>query len=389
MSFLFPNYSRADVSFIRGQGAWLWDAQGKRYLDALSGIAVCSLGHAHPAISQAVCEQAQALMHTSNLYRIEQQEQLAEKLAAITGLNSVFFCNSGAEANEAAIKLARLYARDHGISTPRIMVMQGGFHGRTLGALSASDLPNSDAFAPLLEGFIRVAYNDVAAVEQAVSDNPDVCAIMLEPIQGENGIQVPDAGYLSALRAICDKNKLLLILDEVQTGAARTGKWYAFMHDSCLPDILTGAKALGNGIPIGVCLARQALAPLFSPGTHGSTFGGNPLACAAAARVLETIENDDLCRRADALGADLLATFGDRLGEHDAVVAVRGKGLMIGIELNRDCKSLQTLALQNGLLINVTADRVIRLLPPLILSDEQAALLVDLLTQTITNWTQQ
>ena len=388
MSSLFPNYARLPVEFTHGNGVWLWDTQGKQYLDALSGIAVCSLGHAHPAVTRTVCDQAQKLTHTSNLYQIATQKALAEKLTDLTGLDTAFFCNSGTEANEAAIKLIRLHAHEQNNATPKILVMEGAFHGRTFGALSASDLPNNQRFIPLLDGFIRVPYNDTAAVKQAIQKNPDICALLVEPIQGENGVQIPDADYLPTLRQICDKHQILLVLDEIQTGIGRTGRWYAFMHKHCKPDILTSAKALGNGIPIGVCLAKKELAPLLMPGTHGSTFGGNPLACAVGMTVLETIETQQLCKHAETMGAGLLSALKSELEQYDTVITVRGQGLMIGIELNQPCKSLQAQALNAGLLINVTAERVIRLLPPLILKQEHADTIVNILSDTLSTWTQ-
>ena len=386
MNCLFPNYSRLPIKFVRGQGAWLWDQHDNRYLDALSGIAVCSLGHAHPAVTQTICQQAKTLLHTSNLYQISAQEKLAEKLSAITGMDAAFFCNSGTEANEAAIKLARLYAQQQQNSHPNIVVTQGAFHGRTLGALSASDLANNSSFAPLLPGFIRVPYNDLQAIQTVIQAQENVCAIMLEPIQGENGVQIPDASYLPALRQLCDDHKLLLILDEVQTGLGRTGQWYDFMHSACQPDILTSAKALGNGVPIGVCLATQSLAPLLKPGTHGSTFGGNPLACSTAITVLETIEKDNLCQQAADTGAYILSNLKAKLGSCSRVVEIRGRGMMLGIELSHPAKPLQASMLKSGLLINVTAEKVIRLLPPLILTMEQAESMVDILVNHISNW---
>ena len=386
MNCLFPNYSRLPIKFVRGQGAWLWDQHDNRYLDALSGIAVCSLGHAHPAVTQTICQQAKTLLHTSNLYQISAQEKLAEKLSAITGMDAAFFCNSGTEANEAAIKLARLYAQQQQNSHPNIVVTQGAFHGRTLGALSASDLANNSSFAPLLPGFIRVPYNDLQAIQTVIQAQENVCAIMLEPIQGENGVQIPDASYLPALRQLCDDHKLLLILDEVQTGLGRTGQWYDFMHSACQPDILTSAKALGNGVPIGVCLATQSLAPLLKPGTHGSTFGGNPLACSTAITVLETIEKDNLCQQAADTGAYILSNLKTKLASCSRVVEIRGRGMMLGIELSQPAKPLQASMLKSGLLINVTAEKIIRLLPPLILTMEQAESMVDILVNHISNW---
>ena len=375
---LMGNYARLPVAFERGEGAWLWDTDGKQYLDALSGIAVCGLGHAHPAVAKALCEQANSLIHTSNVYRIPRQEQLGERLHALSGMDRAFFCNSGAEANEAAIKLARLHAHKHGIEKPAIIVTEGSFHGRTLATLSATGNAKIQAgFEPLVEGFIRVPYGDFAAIEKAAAENDNVVAILLEPVTGEGGIRVPAAGYLKAIRTLCDAHNILMMLDEIQTGVGRTGQWFAYQHEGVLPDVLSLAKGLGNGVPIGACLARGAAAEVLGPGTHGSTFGGNPLVCAAALAVLETVERDGLVAKAAETGAYLLEGFKQRLGDLAGVKEIRGKGLMLGIELDRPCPELVKLALEKGLLINVTATSVIRLLPPLIIDREQADRILD------------
>ncbi|MDX5332428.1 MAG: acetylornithine transaminase [Gammaproteobacteria bacterium] len=374
---LMANYARLPVAFARGEGAWLWDTDGEAYLDALSGIAVCGLGHAHPAVTKALCEQANTLVHTSNVYRIPRQEQLGERLHALTGMDRAFFCNSGAEANEAAIKLARLHGHNKGIANPAIVVMEGSFHGRTLATLSATGNAKIQAgFEPLVSGFIRVPHGDLAAIE-ALADNPDIVAVLVEPITGEGGIRVPAPGYLQGIRRLCDARGWLMMLDEIQTGVGRTGRWFAYQHEDVLPDVLSLAKGLGNGVPIGACLARGAAAEVFGPGTHGSTFGGNPLVCAAALAVLHTIEQDDLVAHAGQMGAYLLEGFRTRLGDLAGVKDIRGRGLMLGIELDRPCPELVKLALEKRLLINVTAGSVIRLLPPLILNRDEADRILD------------
>jgi len=388
--FLMSTYKRQPVTFERGEGAWLWDTTGRRYLDALSGVAVCGLGHAHPAVQEALCTQAGRLVHTSNIYGIALQEQLGEQLAKLSGMERAFFCNSGAEANEAAIKLARLYGHAKGVAVPKIAVMEGSFHGRTMATLTATGNRKIQAgFEPLVEGFVRLPYGDAGALEAMAAGEPDLVAVLVEPIQGEGGVNVPQPGYLADLRALCDRHDWLLMLDEIQTGMGRTGTLFACQHEEVLPDVMTLAKGLGNGVPIGTCLARGAAAELFGPGSHGSTFGGNPLACSAALAVLEVLTSTRLPARAAALGEDLMTLFRARLQDVPGVVDVRGKGLMIGIELDRPCTDLVGQALAAGLLINVTADKVVRLLPPLVLEDEQAQLLVDTLTALIRHFLHQ
>ena len=365
-------YKRLDAAFARGQGAYLWDESGRRYLDALAGLAVCGLGHAHPKVAEAICEQARTLLHTSNIYRIPLQESLAQRLTALSGMERAFLCNSGAEANEAAFKIARKYAHARGIAGPQIIVAEGSFHGRTLATLSATGNANiREGFEPLPSGFIRVPYDDVERVAQVRRAEPGVIAVMVEPVQGEGGIRVPAPDYLAKLRRLCDEQGMLLMLDEIQTGLCRSGRWFAHQHAGVLPDVMTVAKSLGNGVPIGVCLARQACAEVFTPGSHGSTFGGNPLACRAALAVLEVLTANDMAERARTLGERMLREF-EALRALPGVRDVRGLGLLLGIELERPCGVLVERALNRGLLINVTAERVIRLLPPLIITDEQA-----------------
>jgi acetylornithine aminotransferase len=382
-------YKRLPVSFQRGEGAWLWDKEDKRYLDALSGIAVCGLGHAHPAVKEALCQQAGELIHTSNLYTIEQQEKLGDSLTRLADMDRVFFANSGAEANEAAIKIARLYGHGKGIDVPTIIVMDNSFHGRTLATLTATGNRKVQAgFEPLAQGFSRVPYGDIESIRTVAQNNPDVVAVLVEPIQGEGGINIPAGDYLNQIRELCDRNEWLMMLDEIQTGMGRTGKMFAHQHNSITPDVMTLAKSLGNGVPIGACLAKGKAAETLGPGTHGSTFGGNPLACAAASAVIDTMEAEGLTGKAAEMGKQLLDGFQSELGELEGVKEIRGLGLMIGIELEQPCAELVGKALEKGLLINVTADSVIRLLPPLILNDEQADLLTTTLVQLVKDFLQ-
>lgn len=369
---LMETYRRFDVSFSHGEGSWLWDDRGTRYLDALSGIAVCGLGHAHPAVTQAIAEQAGRLLHTSNLYRIERQESLAAKLAQLSGMERAFFGNSGAEANEAAIKIARRYGNERGIAEPTIIAMEDSFHGRTMATLSATGNPKVHAgFEPLVSGFVHVPYDDLAAVAAAVESNAHVVAVLVEPVLGEGGVVVPSADYLKGLRRLCDEHNLLLMLDEIQTGMARSGQWFAYQHCNIVPDVMTLAKGLGNGVPIGVCLARGAAAEVLQPGTHGSTFGGNPLATSAGLAVIDVIEREGLVQRAAELGERMVTGFRAELGALAGVNDIRNMGLMLGIELEQPCAELVGHALQQGLLINVAADSVVRLLPPLVLTDDE------------------
>ncbi len=374
---LMSTYARLPVSFERGEGAYLFDTNGDQYLDALAGIAVCSVGHANPQIADAVAEQARTLVHTSNVYGIPNQTELGAKLCELSGMDKVFFGNSGAEANEAAIKLARLYGKKKGIESPKIIVMTGSFHGRTLATLSATGSRKVQAgFSPLVEGFIRVPYNDIEAIEKIAKNNSDIAAILVEPIQGEGGIVVPDMCYLCKIRDLCDDNDWLMMLDEVQTGIGRTGEWFAFKHTKITPDVMSLAKALGNGFPIGACLAAGKASEILSAGTHGSTYGGNPLVTRAALEVLDIIDKENLLENAKNMGEYLKQRFEDEFAGIDAVKEVRGLGLMIGIELDRDCGELVKTALDNKLLINVTAGKVIRLLPPIIITQNQADVIV-------------
>ena len=377
-------YAPMQVCFDQGEGAVLRDDQGNEYLDALSGIAVCGLGHAHPAVTAAITEQASRLLHTSNLYCIKRQQELADKLSRISGMDRVFFSNSGAEANEAAIKLARLYGHQKGIENPAIIVTEGSFHGRTMATLTATGNRKIQAgFEPLVQGFIRVPYNDLEAIRNVAKNSSNVVAVLIEPVQGEGGINLLDENFLNELRQICDGNDWLMMLDEIQTGMGRTGKWFAFQHSNVSPDVMTLAKGLGNGVPIGACLAKGKAAEVFKPGNHGSTFGGNPLACAAASAVIDSIEADKLYDRASELSQRIQDGFRQQLGDVDGVKQIRALGLMIGIELDKDCAALMQQALDKKLLINVTAGNVIRLLPPLILTDAQADQIVDTVSSLV------
>jgi acetylornithine aminotransferase len=377
-------YARLPVAFVRGEGCWLWDDQGKRYLDSLSGIAVAGVGHCHPRLAKALCEQASTLIHTSNLYQVPKQEQLAGQLARLSGMDKVFFCNSGAEANEAAIKLARLHGHKKGIDVPTVIVMERAFHGRTLATLTATGSRKVQAgFEPLVAGFARVPYNDLDAIAQVGAHNPSVVAVLVEPFQGEGGVQVPETGYLAGMRSLCDRHGWLMMLDEVQCGIGRTGQWFAFQHSAIQPDVMTLAKGLGSGVPIGACLARGAAASVFEPGKHGSTFGGQAFACTAAMTTLDIIEDEGLLWNAAEMGELILSGFRDRLGGVAGVTQVRGQGLMIGIELTRPCGDLVKRALERGLLINVTQENVIRLLPPLVIRREEAQRIVDMVSALV------
>jgi acetylornithine aminotransferase len=378
MSHVMNTYARQPVAFTHGDGVWLFDETGRRYLDALSGIAVSTLGHNHPRLVKAIAEQAARVLHTSNIYRIPLQEKLADRLAEIAGMDEVFFCNSGLEANEAAIKLARFYGHKKGIDLPAIMVMEGAFHGRSLATLSATANRKTQAgFEPLVPGFVRVPYRDLGAAQQVAARNRDVVAVMLEVIQGEGGLHPAEDEYLRALRALCDERGWLLICDEVQCGMGRTGKWFGWQHAGVRPDVMTLAKGLASGVPIGACLTAGLAAGLFQPGNHGSTFGGNPLACAAALATLDVITESGLVDNATRIGEAIRKGFAAALKGIPGVVAIRGQGLMIGIELDRPCAELVARALDAGLLINVTAGNVVRLLPALIFSDSDAQTLID------------
>ena len=389
MSHVMNTYARLPVAFSHGKGAWLWDTEGKRYLDALAGIAVNTLGHAHSRFTNALNGQIGKLLHCSNVYQIPEQELLADKLCSLSGMQEVFFNNSGCEANEAAIKLARMFGHSKGIEIPSIIVMEKAFHGRTLATLSATGNRKVQAgFEPLVKGFVRVPYNDLGAIRHVAQNNREVVAVLVEPIQGEGGIRSLDIEYLQQVRQICDEQNWLLMLDEVQCGIGRTGKWFAFQHTGIQPDVMTLAKGLGSGVPIGACLTAGKAAGLFKPGNHGSTFGGNPLACVAGLTTLDIVEQDNLLAHADHLGQFIRQGIASALQGVNGIREIRGQGLMIGIELDRPCGDLVRQALAAGLLINVTADSVIRLLPPLILSQKEAQQMLDILCPLIKNFLQ-
>ena len=384
MSHLMNTYSRLPIAFSHGEGSWLTDTEGKVYLDALSGIAVNTLGHRHPALVAAIANQAARLLHASNLYRIPEQERLADKLAALSGMDEVFLCNSGCEANEAAIKLARLHGHRQGVDGPATIVMERAFHGRTMATLSATGNRKAQAgFEPLVAGFLRVRYNDLEAIRALARANQNVVAVMLEIVQGEGGINAADIEFQRGLRALCDDRGWLLICDEVQCGMGRTGTWFAFQHAGVRPDVVTMAKGLGGGVPIGACLAAGLAKGLFQPGKHGSTFGGNQLASTAALTTIDVIEKEGLINQALLVGQLIRDGLKEALVDCRGVVEIRGQGLMIGIELDRPCSELVTLALQAGLLINVTADTVVRLLPPLTFSADEGRELTSRLAKLI------
>ncbi len=384
MSNLMSTYLRLPVTFVKGEGVWLWDDRGDCYLDALSGIAVCGLGHSHPTLAKALCEQANLLIHTSNLYHIEKQALLAERLVSLSGMDNVFFCNSGAEANEAAIKLARLYGHNKGIELPTIIVMERSFHGRTMATLTATGNRKAQAgFEPLLAGFLRVPYDDLNAVAQIAASNKQVVAVLMETYQGEGGVNFPQINYLQGLRQLCDQNNWLLMLDEVQCGIGRTGKWFAFQHSGIVPDVMTLAKGLGSGVPIGACIARGDAANVFKPGNHASTFGGNPLACTAALTTLDVIEKDHLMENAVSIGDYIRGRFKEKLANWSDVIQIRGQGLMLGIELPVPCGELVKEALKHRLLINVTSEKVVRLLPALIMKQAEAEQVVEIASEII------
>lgn len=383
---LMNTYMRQPVTFVKGDGVWLWDEKGEKYLDALSGVAVNGLGHAHPKLVKAISEQAARLIHVSNIYHIAEQEALGDKIAELSGMDKVFFCNSGCEANEASIKLARLYGHQKGIINPEIIVMEQSFHGRTMATLSATGNYKVQAgFEPLVSGFIRVPYDDVEAVKHVAEHHPNIVAILVEPVQGEGGINIPKdaSGYLETLRKICDQHDWLLMVDEVQTGIGRTGTWFAFQHTNIKPDVMSLAKGLGSGVPIGACVAAGKAAEVFTYGKHGSTFGGNPLATAAGLVTLNIIEQEKLRENAETVGNLIRDGFAAALKDTPGVVTVRNAGMMIGIELDRPCGDLVKMALQDKLLINVTADKVIRLLPPLVMSAAEGKELVQRLSDLI------
>ncbi|WP_370659586.1 aspartate aminotransferase family protein [Gilvimarinus gilvus] len=387
MSTLMNTYGERTLTLTKGAGSRVWDDAGNSYIDGISGIAVCGLGHSHAAVTRALSEQANTLLHVSNLYNIPPQKVLADKLCAVSKMDKVFFSNSGAEANEAAIKIARKYGNDKGINTPTIVVMNSAFHGRTMATLTATGNTNAQkGFEPLLPGFVRAPFNDIAAIEVLAAEHKNIVAVLVEPVQGEGGVRVPDDTYLPELRDLCNRHEWLLMLDEIQTGNGRTGTYFAYQHYDFMPDVVTTAKGLGNGVPIGACLAHGIAADVFAPGNHGSTFGGNPLACRAAEAVIDTLTESQLISTVAQRGAQMLQAFRDKLAGNELVVDIRGKGLMIGIELEHPCMELVAEARKAGLLINVTAGNTIRLLPTFIMTDDETDTLVNGVVELIQNF---
>jgi len=381
---IMPTYASLPVRFVKGSGAYLWDDKGEKYLDALSGIAVCSLGHSHPEVAAAISEQANTLMHTSNLYYIDKQEKLANKLCELSGMNDVFFANSGAEANEAAIKIARRFGHSKNMAEPLIICMNNSFHGRTLATLTATGNDKvKEGFGPLPAGFTHTPYNDIPAVKALFEQHKNIAAILVEPIQGESGVRIPADDYLNQLRDLCDQHDCLLMLDEIQTGVGRTGSFLASQQNGIKADVITMAKALGNGVPIGACLTSGKATGLLNAGSHGSTFGGNPLACAAALSVIEVLEREQLAQRAQQLGDFMNAAFKQKLQHCEHVVDIRNKGLMIAVELSTPCTELVAKALQQKLLINVAGGNSVRLLPPLTITDDEANTIVNIVSDLI------
>jgi acetylornithine aminotransferase len=379
-------YYQLPIAFEYGKGAWLYDTEGKEYLDGLCGVAVTSLGHAHPAVTKAICEQAKKLIHTSNTFQIPAQQKLAQELTRLSQMEQAFFCNSGAEANEAALKISRMFARKKGITNPAIVVTENAFHGRTMGIIGASSKRIRSGFEPFLPDFVRIPFNDLAALTEVANQYENIVAVLIEPIQGESGISVPHKDYLNGIRQICDQHDWLMITDEIQTGLGRSGMWFDFQHNKILPDIVTVAKSLANGLPIGACLARGKACNLFPPGKHGSTFGGNPLACTAALAVLNTITQDNLIKNAAEMGNYLLKNLKEVLGQKKEITEIRGRGLLIGIEFDRPAHELMKIGLKHGILFIISADRVIRLLPPLIISKSEADQIVQRLDATISEF---
>ncbi len=384
MSHLMNTYARQPVAFVRGEGVWLWDESGRKYLDALAGIAVNTLGHNHPVLVRAIAEQAARIIHSSNLFRIPAQERAADLLAGITGLDEVFFCNSGLEANECAIKLARLYGHQRGIAEPHIVVMEDAFHGRSLATLSATGSRKVQAgFEPLVPGFVRVPLNDLGAVRALAENDRNVAAVLIEPIQGEGGINVARIDYLRGLHELCHKHEWLFISDEIQCGLGRSGKWFVYQHAGFLPDVVPLAKGLAGGLPVGACVVGGRAKGVFKPGNHGSTFGGGPLVMTALAATLETMMKDGLLANAEKVGRVIREGLAGALAGLTGVREIRGMGLMIGVELERPCTDLVGIALERGLVLNVTHDNVIRLLPPLVMSEDEGRQLVGILAPIV------
>jgi acetylornithine/N-succinyldiaminopimelate aminotransferase len=383
-SNIMPTYNRKPVTFVRGDGVYLYDDKGNKYIDALCGLAVTSLGHSHPIISQAIKKQSQTLLHTSNAFIIDHQEMLAKRLCQLTGMDNAFFCNSGAEAVEAAIKIARKYGHERGFSNPKIIVMSNSFHGRTMGAMSATSNKNShESFGPIIDGLIRVNFNDIDDIKNVIASNGDISAVLLEPIQGEGGIISCDIEYLQELDKLCKEKDILLMTDEVQSGFCRTGRWFSYQHFNIIPDVVMVAKALGNGVPIGACLAKNDAANILKAGMHGSTFGGNYLSTAVGLAVLDVMRDSQICMNVKHISDVMKNACDSQLNPLNAVSEIRIYGMMIGVELKINCTELVVKALEKGLVLNVTKEKIIRLLPPLICKDEHIIKIVDIIKQLI------
>ncbi len=383
-NYLMKTYNRKPVSFVKGEGIYLYDEKDKKYIDALCGLAVTSLGHSNKEITEVLKSQSSSLIHTSNAFHIGPQQELAKRLCQLSGMTTAFFCNSGAEAVEASIKIARKFGNDRDISSPKILVMENSFHGRTMAALSATGSAKSHAgFTPLVDGFVRVPFNNIDAVKKALELHNDIVAVLLEPIQGEGGIIIPDHGYLYKLRKITQEKNILLMIDEVQSGFCRTGKWFAHQHENIIPDVITVAKALGNGVPVGACLAATNASDVLIPGSHGSTFGGNFLSCSVGIKVLDIMRDQQICINARDMGDLFSKELKTRLSSKKSILDIRCRGLMIGIELTEDCSMLGNTLLENGLIVNITKGNIIRMLPPLIINKNQVHDIIDILDKTI------
>jgi len=379
-----PTYNRKSVSFVRGEGVYLYDKDNKKYLDALCGLAVTSLGHSDKEISKVLSTQSSELIHTSNAFHIGPQEELAKRLCQLTGMTNAFFCNSGAEAVEAAIKISRKFGHSKKISAPKIIVMENSFHGRTMAALSATGSKKAhEGFTPLVDGFIHVPFNNIDAVKSVLSEEKNVVAILLEPIQGEGGIILPYDKYLYQLREITHNHNILLMIDEVQSGFCRTGKWFAHQHENIIPDVITVAKALGNGVPIGACLASAKASDILIPGSHGSTFGGNFLSCSVGLKVLDIMRDNQICKNAREVGEYFHEQLIKRLSSKKSVHEIRCKGLMIGIELVDECTNLSEVFLNHGLVVNITKEKIIRMLPPLIINKNHVDDIIDIIEKVL------
>ncbi len=387
LKYLMNTYAQEKICFVKGEGVYLWDDQGKKYLDTSAGIAVMNLGHGHPEVIETIQKQAAELMHVSNGTVIPQQLALAKNLTNAAGMEKAFLCNCGAEAVEAALKITRLLGHQRGYKNPKIIVLAGGFHGRTFATISAANAQiNQDLYSPLMPGFVPCKHNDINALKEVLNNAQEVVAVLLEPIQGEGGVKLLDDGFLAKVRQACDQHKVFMVLDEVQTGFGRTGSLYAYQQENITPDIVASAKGLGNGFPIGICMAKGEAAELFTPGSHGSTFGGNPLACSVGNKVLEIMLRDNIPQQSKKIGEYLKNKLNEKLSHLDCIVDIRGKGLMIGVELDRECVLLRKRALDDGMVINIAQKKIIRLTPPLIITKDQCDVVANKLEKLISDF---